>query len=599
MCGIVGYTGKNEALPVVTGGLFALEYRGYDSSGVAVLCGGKTEIVKKTGKLENLMAALEKAQLKGTCGIGHTRWATHGEVTETNAHPHAVGKTVLVHNGIIENYVSVGEMTKTDFKSTTDTERACALFNELYERCGDGILTITSACREFVGSYAFLVMFKDEPDIFYAVRNGCPLVVGTADGGFAACSDVAACDFGEYYKLSDGDVARVTKDGISFFDNDGAPIEKEALKPKKSFAAPDKCGFPHYMLKEMEEIPTVLKNTLEAHIKDGLPYFEGVDDEIFKNMNRLRIVGCGTAYHAGLVCEHISRRLTGIEGDIYIASEYRYSGHKLNKDDAVIFITQSGETADTLACIRMCKAQGAYTLGVVNVPTSTAVEECDGVILTHAGSEIAVASTKAYVTQLAALYLIVLKMSLVKGTLTEDEVRGLCGELLNGVCAESRLSDTDKITINRIAEKYSECRDMFYIGRGLDSVLCSEASLKLKEISYVHSEAYPSGELKHGTISLITEGVGVFAILTDERLYLKSIGNIEEAAARGGSVIALCKEGFCKDKNYDLIPCRISNDLFAPFAVAPRFQYFAYCMTIIKNLDPDKPRNLAKSVTVE
>lgn len=599
MCGIIGYTGKNNAVPVILQSLSALEYRGYDSAGAATFCRGRINRIRRTGKLENLKNTLNDGILDGECGIGHTRWATHGEVSECNAHPHRTGKTVIVHNGIIENYASLESFASAPFESTTDTERACAVFNHFYDETNNGIEAVKKACEKFNGFYAFLVMFETEPDVIYAVKNGCPLSVGEANEGFAACSDVAACDFTKYYKLFDGEISKITKQGVTFYDKNGCEIQKEALAPKTRFASPDKCGYPHFMLKEIEEIPTVLKKTVTANLKDGLPYFEGIDDEVFKNINFLRIVGCGTAYHAGLVAEHLLRSIAGIEGGVYIASEYRYTRQIIKEGECVIFISQSGETADTLACVRMCKQKGAYTLGVINVPSSTAAEECDGVILTHAGSEIAVASTKAYVTQLAVLYLIVLKTALVKGALSEEEVRRLCAVLTYEIPTLSRLTDTEKNNIYSISEKYASYSDFFYIGRGIDSVLCSEASLKLKEISYIHSEAYPSGELKHGTISLITEGVGVFAIATDDELFAKTLGNVEEASARGGDVILLCDNKLKTDKNYDIIPCEIPEKIFAPFIVAPRFQYFSYCVTTIKDLDPDMPRNLAKSVTVE
>lgn len=598
MCGIIGYTGKDQALQIVMRGLAALEYRGYDSCGLSAFSSDNDGItvIKRTGKLRTLSDALSNIQLNTCCAIGHTRWATHGMVTEENAHPHKVGKTVIVHNGIIENYKQIEDRLQCTFYSSTDTERACALIDRCYEQTHDGKQAIIDACSQLEGSYAFLIMFEDEKNTIYATARACPLIVGQGENGFCAISDISACSLDNYCRLNDGESARLSPDGISVYSPDGKELTDRLLPTDIKTELPNKNGYPHFMLKEIKEIPTVLRATVNANTKNGLPFFDSVPDSVLKDMSKLTVIGCGTAYHAGLCAVHIARELAGIDGAAYIASEYRYSRPTVKKGDVVVFISQSGETADTLACIRMCKSLGAYTLGIINVPYSTASFECDGVIRTHAGFEIAVASTKAYVCQLAALYLLIFKTCLLQNALSEKAVREYT-EILKYNVPDNTCIDEEKCkTIYGIAEKHKNAENMFYIGRGLDSILCSEASLKLKEVSYIHSEAYPAGELKHGAISLIAPGVSVFVIATDKKLIAKTENNMQEVSSRGGRLILL---GDSEYNGCDTILCNSLQGIFSPFAAAPLFQLYAYYTALLRGCDPDMPRNLAKSVTVE
>lgn len=598
MCGIIGYTGKDQALQIVMRGLAALEYRGYDSCGLSAFSsdGNEITVIKKAGRLKVLSEALSTVQLNTRCAIGHTRWATHGAVTEENAHPHRVGKTVIVHNGIIENYKQIESELQCSFQGSTDTERACALIDRYYEQTHDGKQAIINACSQIEGSYAFLIMFEDEKNTIYATSRACPLIVGHGENGSCAISDISACRLDTYCRLNDGESARLTPDGISVYASDGHELKGRLLPTDVKTELPSKNGYPHFMLKEINEIPTVLRKTIDANTKDGLPFFKSIPDSVLKDMKRLTVIGCGTAYHAGLCAVHTARELSGIDGAAYIASEYRYSRPTVKKGDVVVFISQSGETADTLACIRMCRSLGAYTLGIINVPYSTASFECDGVIYTHAGFEIAVASTKAYVCQLAALYLLIFKASLLQNALSEKKVREYTKILKNDVPENAYIDEEKRKTVYNIAKKHKDSENMFYIGRGIDSILCSEASLKLKEVSYIHSEAYPAGELKHGAISLITPDVSVFVIATDKKLIAKTENNMQEVSSRGGRLILL---GDSEMKGCDIIPCNSLQGIFSPFAASPLFQLYAYYTALLRGCDPDMPRNLAKSVTVE
>lgn len=596
MCGIIGYTGKQGALQILMRGLAALEYRGYDSCGIALSSKGVT-VIKRVGKLCALQTAVKELESDAVCGIGHTRWATHGKVTQENAHPHTVGKTTLVHNGIIENYRQIEkDLAPYAFKSETDTERACCLLNELYEKHKDGRRAIEKWCETMQGSYAFVVMFEGENNVIYATRRGCPLIVGKGQGGYFATSDISSCALEELCRLEDGQIAVLRPERADVYSPSGEMLSCAFTQAAAKAEAPDKNGYPHFMLKEIYETPRATAQTVQASVADGLPHFEGVDMNMLKNVRELCVIGCGTAYHAGLCGVHFARELAGLKGGAHIASEYRYSRSTVKRGDLVIFISQSGETADTLACMRMCKERGAYTLGVVNAEHSSLACESDGVILTHAGRETAVASTKAYVCQLAALYLLILRICLENGLLTEQTVRRYT-EILSSECPDmTKISRSEYDNVYSVAKKYMDAENMFFIGRGIDSVLCSEASLKLKEVSYIHSEAYPAGELKHGAISLITRDTPVFAIITDTALAKKTENNIKEVLARDGRVILLgCDDRECCTH----IVCKRSQELFSPFAAAPLFQLYAYFAAILKGYDPDKPRNLAKSVTVE
>ncbi len=610
MCGIIGYTGTKKCVPILIEGLRTLEYRGYDSAGVTVAENSELQTVKSKGRLTDLEEKLSsRAELSGSCGIGHTRWATHGEPSDTNSHPHTTDNLALVHNGIIENYAEIEEMLRGagyNFVSETDTERAAKLIDLFYVQSGNPREAIRSATRVIRGSYAFGIIFKGEEDIIYAVRKDSPLIVAhTNEGGFIA-SDIPAllAHSTSYYRLDEGVIAKIRKNTVEFCDMDFQPVAQNIETVDWNVEQAQKGGYPHFMLKEIYEEPEVIRKTIEPRIKDGLPYFgiDALDTDFLSSFEAIHIVACGTAMHAGLVGKAIIEKLARIPVNVEVASEFRYREPILRKNDLVILLSQSGETADTLAALRHSKAQGVYTLAIVNVIGSSVAREADSVLYTWAGPEIAVASTKAYSVQCALLYLIAIRMALASGNIGEARAKQICEQMLTEIppAVEKALALSDKIY--DVATMLVAAEHLFYIGRDLDYALSVEASLKLKEISYIHSEAYAAGELKHGTISLITHGIPVVALTTVEKICEKTVSGIREVKARGAYVVSVCSEKLVG--KFD-IPCNEmlvvpdTDELLALFPTATILQLLAYHVSALKGLDVDKPRNLAKSVTVE
>ena len=610
MCGIIGYTGAKDTVKILLDGLETLEYRGYDSAGIALYTPSGIKTIKSKGKLAALAEKLKDfGQINSGCGIGHTRWATHGEPSDRNSHPHFTENLALVHNGIIENYAELAEFLAANgytFLSETDTEVAAKLIDFLYSSLKDPIKAIFEATKMLKGSYAFGIIFTDAPKAIFCTRKDSPLLATTFDGGGLIASDLTAIlpYAKSFYRLDEGIVARVTPFDIDFFD---MSFSKVSLKPEHTDLEPSRAqkgGFKHFMIKEIHEEPYAVEKTISSKLKDGLPFFNlsELDTERIAQFDSVRIVACGTAMHAGLVGRSVIEALARLSTRVEIASEFRYSDPILGENELVVFISQSGETADTLAALRHAKSKGAYTLGIVNVIGSTLAREADGVIYTHAGPEIAVASTKAYTVQCAALYLFAVRLALARGRISENGAKALCAELLTSLprLINDALGLEEEIA--RKASLFTSARHLFFIGRGIDFAIAAEASLKLKEISYIHSEAYAAGELKHGTISLITEGSPVIAIITDENICEKTISAIREVKARGAYVLAVCTESIAK--NY-APPCdgmiTISNsvDRLSLFPTTTALQIFAYHVADQKGLNVDKPRNLAKSVTVE
>ncbi|WP_069989273.1 glutamine--fructose-6-phosphate transaminase (isomerizing) [Massilioclostridium coli] len=606
MCGIVGYVGKQNATDVLIDGLRKLEYRGYDSAGIAVFENHKIVIEKAKGRLDNLEQKMEETHRPtGHCGIGHTRWATHGEPSDVNSHPHGNERVTIVHNGIIENYQQLKEKLEHrgySFLSETDTESVAKLLDYYYS--GDPIETLQKVISAIQGSYALGVMFKDNPGTIYAIRKESPLIVGVGKGENFIASDVPAIIkyTKDYYLLDENEIAVLTQDSVHVYDLDGEEIQKELHTANWDVEAAEKGGYPHFMIKEIHEQPSAFRNTVSPRIIDGLPdlQLENLSDEHLKSIERIHIVACGTAMHAGMVGKYVIEEMARIPVDVDVASEFRYRNPILGKNDLVVIISQSGETADTLAALRLAKQQGVPTLAIVNVVGSSIAREADSVCYTWAGPEIAVASTKAYMVQLSVMYLLAAKFSQLKGTLSENEVRSFCGKLMEiPDLLETVLEQADNCQY--FASKFQNARDLFFIGRGVDYSLSLEGSLKLKEISYIHSEAYAAGELKHGTISLITDEVPVVAIATQQALYEKMISNVKEVKARGAKVLLICREDAPEQKDITSYQLRIPlvDDILMPLLTTVPLQLFAYYTAVLRGCDVDKPRNLAKSVTVE
>ena len=613
MCGIIGFTGKKNAVPLLLEGLSALEYRGYDSAGVAIFGqSGKLETCKTKGRLAFLAEKIENLDkpFEGMCGIGHTRWATHGEPSDTNSHPHGTGRMYLVHNGIIENYSELKKVLLEKgytFESETDTEIAAKLIDYYYGQTKDPYEAFSKAIKELSGSYALGAVFEDHPGKIFCTRKDNPLIIAVSDEGNFIASDIPAVlkHTRKYYHIFEGEIAEVTADSVTIFDENRKPVTRNLEEANWDIEAAEKGGYAHFMIKEINEEPDAIVKTLRPRIKNGMPDF-GVDvltDEKLRSFERIHVVACGTAMHAGLIGKNAAESLARVPVDVEIASEFRYKNPILSKNDLAIIISQSGETADTLAALRLCKAQGVFTLGIVNVAGSTIAREADAVIYTWAGPEIAVASTKAYTVQISVMYLFALRLAYACGKLTEDETKALVDELLNKAPKTVEKVIANEEHIKKISDKYKNATDIFYLGRGIDYALAMEASLKLKEISYIHCEAYAAGELKHGTISLVTDGVPVFALCNVDSLYEKMISNIKEVKARGADVIMICRE-----KDADKIPEEIADDiillpelteLFMGIPVATAVQLIAYYTSVQLGCDVDKPRNLAKSVTVE
>jgi len=607
MCGIVGYIGKKEAAPVLINGLRKLEYRGYDSAGIAVLADGNTNVIKTKGRLADLEKRFSGKIPVGNVGIGHTRWATHGAPSDENSHPHVSnsGDIAVVHNGIIENYLELKKMLINKgykFISETDTEVLAHLADMYYN--GDLVDTLIKVIKEVRGSFAVGLINKNNPDELVAVRKDSPLIVGLGEGENFIASDIPAIL--EYtrkiYLLNDLEIAHLTRDKVELCDLDKKAIEKNIFNVEWDVAAAEKSGYEHFMLKEINEQPKVVRDTITPRIKDGLIEFDTVKitAEELKSVSRVFIVACGTAYHAGMVGKYLIENFARIPVEVDIASEFRYRNPIIDSKTLVIIISQSGETADTLAALRDAKAKGARVLAVVNVVGSSIAREADDVIYTWAGPEIAVASTKGYTTQLSAMYMIAIKFGLLSGTLAENEARKLVNELLT-IPKKLDILMGKLDVIEEMARRHHCERDIFYLGRGLDYMVAMEGSLKLKEISYIHSEAYAAGELKHGTIALIETGTVVFALATQDSLFEKTLSNIKEVKARGAVVIALTQEGNTQIEEVadEVFYLPEIDDRLASILTVVPLQMFAYYCAVDKGCDVDKPRNLAKSVTVE
>ena len=612
MCGIVGYVGKEQAAPILLDGLSKLEYRGYDSAGIAVRDNASAiKIVKAKGRLKGLIEKTDAGHaVFGTCGIGHTRWATHGEPSETNAHPHTSddGNVVGVHNGIIENYQELkAKLVKNgySFYSSTDTEVAVKLVDYYYKKYEHTpVDAINHAMVRIRGSYALAMMFEEYPNEIYVARKDSPMIIGIADGNCYIASDVPAIlkYTRNVYYIGNMELGRLADGKATFYNLDGDEIQKDLVEIKWDAEAAEKGGYEHFMMKEIHEQPKAILDTMNSKIKDGRIDLSnmGLSEEDIKNISQVFIVACGSAYHTGVVTQYVMEDLARIPVRVELASEFRYRRPILNKNDLVIVVSQSGETADTLAGLRLAKEQGVKTLGIVNVVGSSIAREADNVFYTLAGPEIAVATTKAYSAQLIAGYMLSIEFARVRGEITEEQYTGYITELQTIPDKIGRILE-DKERIQWFAAKQANAQDIFFVGRGIDYAICLEGSLKLKEISYIHSEAYAAGELKHGTISLIEDGILVIGVLTQPELYEKTISNMVECKSRGASLMALTTVG-----NYSIedtaeftvyVP-KTDEHFAASLAVVP-LQLLGYYVSVARGLDVDKPRNLAKSVTVE
>ena len=606
MCGIVGYVGKRSTQDVLLDGLEKLEYRGYDSAGVALAQEGGIRVVKSKGRLDALRQKLAvQALAESSCGIGHTRWATHGEPSDVNSHPHSTPRVSIVHNGIIENYGALKERLAArgyTFESETDTEVLVKLIDSCYH--GEPLQALHEALGMVRGSYALAVLFKDFPDTIFAVKKESPLIVGWGEGENFVASDIPALlkYTRDYSVLEEGDLAVVTAQGIRFYNAFGEPVERQRLTADWDQEAAEKGGYPHFMLKEINEQPAAITATVSPRVEDGLPDLRipELTDERLRSIGTVHLVACGTAMHAGMVGKVAIETLARVPAEVDIASEFRYRDPILNKDDLVIIISQSGETSDTLAALKLAKSRGVPVLAIVNVVGSSIARAADYILYTYAGPEIAVASTKAYVVQMCVLYLFALRLAYARGKLEEAETKRLTAELLRaGEVIKPRLDDCEQIKY--LASRFVNTQSCFFIGRGFDYALSLEGSLKLKEISYVHSDAYAAGELKHGTISLITDGVPVIALATQKQVYEKTISNAKETKSRGARVILFTtKDAVVPEGVADYI-VRLDEyeDLLMPLQLIVPLQLFAYYMAVLRGCDVDKPRNLAKSVTVE
>ncbi len=607
MCGIIGYVGVKDAKKVLINGLQTLEYRGYDSAGIAYFSDDEIHTVKTVGKVSCLRDKVSQTAggEKSTCGIGHTRWATHGGVSDTNSHPHTAGKVTLIHNGIIENYKELqDELEEKGYTpvSQTDTEIAAMVINDCYN--GDPEASIRKAIRKLEGAYGFCIMFSDIPETIYAVRNGSPLVAAHTDKGSIIASDMVALvsHTKQYFVLKEGHIAKMTGDEILVKDENGEIYGPYIHHISWDVAAAKKGGYDYFMMKEIHEQPDALRNTVRPRMVNGLPDFtaDNVGDDVFDDVNRIVITACGTAMHAGLMGRNMIERLCRIPVTVEIASEFRYQNPIIDEHTLLITISQSGETADTLAALRLAKERKAKTLSVVNVKGSSIARESDYVLYTHAGPEIAVASTKAYTVQISVMYLIAFRLALTTGKITEQETKDYMTELMDTIDKVDEVLGYDN-QVEHISKRLTKADDIFFLGRGLDYALSCEASLKLKEISYIHSEAYAAGELKHGTISLITDNVPVIAFATQPDVYAKIISNVQEVRSRGAMVILVTTQGADVDPalcDHQIVLPEISP-LFSPFVSAVIMQYLAYYVAVEKGLNVDQPRNLAKSVTVE
>ena len=606
MCGIVGYVGKRNAQDVLLDGLEKLEYRGYDSAGVALALEGGIRVVKSKGRLAELRKRLAvEALARSGCGIGHTRWATHGEPSDVNSHPHSTPRVSIVHNGIIENYGVLKERLMAKgytFESETDTEVLVKLIDSCYE--GEPLKALRAALAMVRGSYALAVLFRDFPDTLFAVKRESPLILGWGEEENFIASDIPALlkYTRRYSVLEEGDMAVVNADGIRFYNEFAEPVEREVLTANWDQEAAEKGGYPHFMLKEINEQPAAITATVSPRVENGLPDLRvpELTDERLRRIGTVHLVGCGTAMHAGMVGKAAIEALARVPAQVEIASEFRYRNPILRPEDLVIIISQSGETSDTLAALKLAKSRGVPVLAIVNVVGSSIARAADYVMYTYAGPEIAVASTKAYMVQMCVLYLFALRLAYARGMQTDAEIRRLTAELLRaGEVIKPRLADCEQIKY--LASRFVNTQSCFFIGRGFDYSLSLEGSLKLKEISYVHSDAYAAGELKHGTISLVTDGVPVIALATQKQVYEKTISNAKETKSRGAKVLLFTtQDAVVPDGVADYV-VRLDDydDLLMPLQLIVPLQLFAYYMAVLRGCDVDKPRNLAKSVTVE
>lgn len=607
MCGIVGFNGNQQAAPVLLEGLSKLEYRGYDSAGIAVFNQNEVEIVKAKGRLKSLMEKTNDGQsVNGTCGIGHTRWATHGEPSEDNAHPHISfhEKIVTVHNGIIENYQELKDRLLKEgyiFYSQTDTEVATNLIEFYYLKNKEPLKAISEAMMRIRGSYALAVMMKDYPDQIFVARKDSPMILGVSNQESYIASDVPAIlkYTRNVYYIGNLEMACLKKGSISFYNLDGEEIEKDCQEIKWDAQAAEKGGYEHFMMKEIHEQPKAVEDTLNSIIKDNqiVLDLEGLD---ISNLSQIHFVACGSAWHVSMACQYIFEDLTHIPVRVELASEFRYRNPLLSKKDLVIVISQSGETADSLAALRLAKEKGIPTLAIVNVLGSSIAREADYVLYTLAGPEISVATTKAYSAQLVLGYVLAIYFGKEKGLLEEEKIRYYLSEL-NTLPKKIERVLEDKERLQWFASKYSNAKDVFFIGRGIDYAISLEGSLKLKEISYIHSEAYAAGELKHGAISLIEDGTLLIGVCTQSQLYEKTISNMVECKSRGAYLMAVAPYGYYQIEdtaNFTTYIPRIDEHFIGSLAVIP-LQLLAYYLSVSKGLDVDKPRNLAKSVTVE
>jgi glucosamine--fructose-6-phosphate aminotransferase (isomerizing) len=609
MCGIVGYIGEKQAAPILLEGLSKLEYRGYDSAGLAVSDGSKIQVTKCKGRLKVLSELTKGGEtLTGTLGIGHTRWATHGAPSDMNSHPHfnTNESIAVVHNGIIENYLKLKKNLIDKgylFQSETDTEVVVQLLDHYYK--GDTMAAIAKVMSKMEGSYALGIIFKDRPDEFYAVRKDSPLIVGVSEEGNYIASDVPAIlkHTRNVYYIENGEIVRLSRNSVQFYNSDLEPVEKEMATVEWDITAAEKGGYEHFMLKEIYEQPKAVRDTLRPRIRDNDIVIDelNMSDEEIKKLKKIFIVACGSAYHTGTTGKYVIEDLAKLPVEVDLASEFRYRKPLLTEDTLTIIISQSGETADSLAALREAKRQGCKVLGIINVVGSSIAREADNVMYTWAGPEIAVATTKAYSTQLSALYLLAMHFAKVRGSVDQDTFDKLLKKLQELPDQIQSILDNKVPEIQYIASKFVAVKDSFFIGRGLDYTTALEGSLKLKEISYIHSEAYPAGELKHGPIALIEEGTLVTALLTQEELYKKTVSNIVEVQSRGARVLAVVNEGYEDAAKVSdmMITIPVTDQHFTTSLAVVPLQLLSYYVAVGKGIDLDKPRNLAKSVTVE
>jgi len=608
MCGIIGYTGKKLCAEKLIKGLYALEYRGYDSAGMATFEEGDVRVVRSKGGIDDFVKKTEEngKTFSAVCGIAHTRWATHGEPSDINAHPHRVGRVTLVHNGIIENYKELKEelvLSGYSFSSETDTEVAAALIDSFYRDIRSPEAAICSALKKIRGSYAFGILFDDIENEIYGARKDSPLLIGIGEGETYLSSDITAFlpYTKKYVMVDDGEIVHLRADGFSVLDMTLNAVEKDILVSSLDINSAEKGGYDHFMLKEIHEEKSAVERTLGPRVKGGLPDFssEISDAERLKKLSSVHIVACGTAMHAGLYAKYMMEKFLRIPVFVDTASEFRYSDPILDENTAVFAVSQSGETADTLAAIRLAKERGVYTLGIVNVLASAIAREADDVIYTYAGPEISVASTKAYTVQTSLFGLFTLWLSYIRGKMREDDVRKYTKVFSSELPEKIEEAISREESIKCAASALCKNEDIFFIGRSVDSYIATESALKLKEISYIHAESYSAGELKHGTISLINDGTPVITLLTRRDIAEKTISNMREVISRGARVYLICAKGVSASEAEITFELPDADELVLPIVAATVTQLFAYHAAVMRNCSVDKPRNLAKSVTVE